>query len=184
MEHNLRLANEMDVPVLMALIERSVHGLQAAYYSEEQRSAAVGTLFGVDLQLILDQTYYVIEVEGNPVACGGWSYRRLMCGTAGDSGKATEIIRPPEGRARIRAFFVEPGWERRGLGSQLLAASEAACLTAGFTEVELAATLAGEPLYARHGYKEDRRGEIEVLGVTPLPVVYMWKKLSQSPSSS
>jgi GNAT superfamily N-acetyltransferase len=63
------------------------------------------------------------------------------------------LLDPRSESARIRAFFVHPRWGRRGLGSRLLAACEREAHAAGFRSVELTATLSGERLYARHGYR-------------------------------
>jgi hypothetical protein len=80
MEVRIRLAELGDVPILAALIEESVMALQAADYSEAQRRGALGTVFGVDSQLILDRTYFVAESMGAVVGCGGWSRRQTMFG--------------------------------------------------------------------------------------------------------
>ena len=69
-----------DVPGLEKLIRDSVHVLQARDYSWEQRDAALGSVFGVDTQLIRDGTYFVVESGSEIVACGGWS-RRCMSRT-------------------------------------------------------------------------------------------------------
>ena len=49
-------------------------------------------------------------------------------------------------------MYTRPGWERRGIGRTILAACEAAAAAEGFVACELAATLAGEPLYRACGY--------------------------------
>jgi GNAT superfamily N-acetyltransferase len=59
--------------------------------------------------------------------------------------------------ARIRAFFVAPGWARRGIGVRLLDVCRAAAEAEGFTSLELMATLPGVPLYARYGFREVER---------------------------
>src|SRR5688500_16384654 len=74
----LRLAREADVPALEALIPLSVRTLQAPYYSPAQMEAALGSVFGVDRQLIRDGTYFVAERNGAIVGCGGWSRRRSL----------------------------------------------------------------------------------------------------------
>jgi GNAT superfamily N-acetyltransferase len=60
---NLRLATEEDVPALHALIEASVRGLQAGDYTQAQIEGALGTVLGLDTQLIRDRTYFVAEIE-------------------------------------------------------------------------------------------------------------------------
>jgi hypothetical protein len=50
----LRLATEDDIPALHALIEASVRGLQAGDYTQAQIEGALGTVLGLDTQLICD----------------------------------------------------------------------------------------------------------------------------------
>ena len=173
----LRLARADDVAALEQLIPHSVRVLQAPYYSAAQMDAAIGPVFGVDNQLIADGTYFVVEDAGRIIACGGWSKRKAVCG--GDKGRAGEdaLIDPARDAARIRAFFVHPDFARRGIGRALLLACEEAILTNGFNRAELAATLAGEPLYAAHGYHVMERFEYPMPGGLTLPVVRMGKRL-------
>ena len=70
-EFSIRTARLEDAAVLEDLIMRSVMELQADVYSEEQRRGALGTVFGVDRQLIRDGTYFVVERDGEIVGCGG-----------------------------------------------------------------------------------------------------------------
>lgn len=174
----LRLAGERDVPALELLIPLSVHTLQAAHYSAAQRQAALGPVFGVDRQLIRDGTYFVAEGEGegDVVGCGGWSRRNSLFG--GDRARQGDDpeLDPALDAARVRAFFVHPGWARRGIGSAILDACERAARDAGFRRVDLVATLAGEPLYASRGYVEVERYEVPMQPGLSLPVVKMTKR--------
>jgi len=61
----LRLATEEDIPALDALIEASVRGLQAGDYSQAQIEGSLGTVLGLDTQLIRDGTYFVAETVCN-----------------------------------------------------------------------------------------------------------------------
>lgn len=171
----LRLATDADVPALEVLIPLSVRALQAAHYSNEQMEAALGPVFGVDRQLIRDGTYFVVEHEGEIIGCGGWSRRKSMYG--GDRGRAgeDELLDPQTDPARIRAFFVHPDLARRGIGRRLLAECEAAIRAAGFTRMELVATLTGEPLYASAGYEVLERLEAPLPNGLSLPTVLMGK---------
>ncbi len=60
----LRLATEEDIPALDRLIEASVRGLQAGEYTPAQIDGALGTVLGIDTQLIADRTYFVAEAVG------------------------------------------------------------------------------------------------------------------------
>jgi hypothetical protein len=57
----IRRAEFEDIPILEALIPESVRALQSRDYSPEQMAAALGTVFGVDRQLIRDGTYFVVR---------------------------------------------------------------------------------------------------------------------------
>lgn len=174
---HLRVATKTDTLALEELIAESVWQLQAHCYSETQRQAALGTVFGVDSQLITDKTYFLIESNHQLVACGGWSYRSTLC--AADAGKVGEEIsvNPQTDPARIRAFFVRPEFARQGLGTRILLASEAAAQQKGFRKFELVGTLAGEPLYAKHGYTAVERYALQLSNGEELPVVRMTKSV-------
>lgn len=172
-----RVAVERDIPAIAELIPLSVRGLQAAHYSPAQMESAIGTVFGVDSQLVRDGTYFVVEEGGRIVGCGGWSRRLSLCGSdSGRSGEDPEI--PRSEPARIRAFFVHPAFARRGIGRSLVESCEGAIRRAGYSSVVIMATLPGEPLYAAHGYAVSDRPIIEMEGGLGLPVVRMEKRLS------
>lgn len=148
----LRLATPDDAPALRELIAASARELQSGDYTQAQIEAALRSAYGVDSQLIADRTYFVAEAAGAPVACGGWSFRRTLFGGDAQPGRQADRLDPNHEAARIRAFFVAPGWARRGLGRALLARCEAEAQAAGFVAAELMATLAGVRLYAALGY--------------------------------
>jgi GNAT superfamily N-acetyltransferase len=174
----IRTATLEDVAVLEDLVRRSARRLLPAHYSPAQIEAALGPVFGVDVQLVRDGTTLVVQdATGRILACGSWSRRRSLFGSDAHHSEAAEPLDPAVDAARIRAFFVDPGHARRGLGKALLEACEAAIREAGFGEVELVATLAGQPLYSAHGYAESGRFGIEVPGVPPLEAVRMRKAL-------
>jgi GNAT superfamily N-acetyltransferase len=153
----LRPAEAADVPALTRLIESSARGLSADWYTPRQIDAAVRYVFGVDSALIDDGTYYVVTDGEAIVACGGWSRRRTLYG--GDQRKVghSGLLDPRVDAARIRAFFVAPAHVRLGLGRMLLSACEAAARDAGFSRLELMATLPGVPFYERAGFVSAER---------------------------
>ncbi|GAB3386642.1 GNAT family N-acetyltransferase [Lysobacter fragariae] len=169
----LRLARSADIPALQDLIALSGRALSVGYYTPAQAEAITRHVFGVDTQLIDDQTYFVIEDAGRIVACGGWSGRRTLFG--GDQAKHGPDPRldPATEPARIRAFFVDPGMARRGLGRQLMQACVDASRQAGFHALELVSTLPGEPLYLAAGFVVRERFELELPGDVRVPVSRM-----------
>jgi GNAT superfamily N-acetyltransferase len=174
----LRAAVLEDVPVLTALIAASVRGLQAGDYTEAQREGALKSVFGVDTQLIADATYFVAEVDGTIVACGGWSKRKTLFGADHCAGREDSLLDPSTDAAKIRAFFVHPDWARRGIGTKVLEACESAAAAAGFTRFEMGATLTGVELYRVRGYREVERIGVPLENGEFLPIVRMEKRIS------
>jgi GNAT superfamily N-acetyltransferase len=179
MAYALRLATEEDVPALRELIPRSARALSVGSYTDRQVESALVHLFGVDSQLIADGTYYVAvtEDDGQIVGCGGWSQRQTLYGGDQMKGAADPLLDPAVDAARIRAFFVDPDHARRGLGRRIIEACEAAARQAGFTHMELGATLPGEPLYAAMGYVVTDRFAIALPDGEQLPCAHMGKTL-------
>jgi hypothetical protein len=90
------------------LNELSGRALSAGHYSPEQADAITRHVFGVDTQLIGDQTYFVIDGESHIVVCDGWSKRRTIFGGDQTKAGADPLLDPAAEPARIRAFFVHP----------------------------------------------------------------------------
>ncbi len=84
----IRKTVQDDIPVLGALIDASVRGLQAGDYTPEQIDRALIAAFGVDRQLIADGTYFVVELEQRIVACAdGAGAKRYSEATVAPAGK-------------------------------------------------------------------------------------------------
>jgi GNAT superfamily N-acetyltransferase len=178
----LRLATREDIPALRALIETSVRKLQRGDYSAEQLEAALGTAYGVDTQLIADETYYVVEsrhASGELViaACGGWSMRKTLYGSDHGPYRDSGLLDPGRDAAKIRAFFVHPDWVRRGLATLILKTCEEEAYARGFRRFEMGATLSGVPMYAARGYATGETIEVPLPDGLSLTVVRMFKSL-------
>jgi GNAT superfamily N-acetyltransferase len=173
----IRLAIENDVVALERLIPLSVRGLQASHYSSAQMDAAIGSVFGVDRQLIRDGTYFVVEDDNEIIGCGGWSKRKTLFGSDHHSSRDDAELDPRSDAARIRAFFIHPDRARRGLGRAIVEACEKAIRAAGFNRIELAATLPGEAFYQACGYISGKREEVALPNGLALGIVRMTKHL-------
>src|ERR1700747_2188795 len=109
----LRLATDLDIPTLHALIEASVRGLEAGDYTPAQIEGALGTVLGLDTQLIRDRTYFVAEAvdadEQKRVAgWGGWVKAKTLFGADRGPGREPELLDPNIDAAKVRAIFVHP----------------------------------------------------------------------------
>ena len=179
---HVRLATDADISTLHALIESSVRVLQANDYTSAQIEGALGTVLGLDSQLIKDETYFVIEAktpEGQTViaACGGWSKRKTLFGSDHAAEREPELLDPTVDATKIRAFFVHPDWARRGLGTLLLETCENAAKSAGFTRFEMGSTLTGVPLYKLRGYQVIAPIAVPLRNGESLPVIRMAKSV-------
>jgi len=164
-----------DIPQLRELIPRSSLELQKETYDQEQIEAAMGPVFGVDEQLIEDGTLYVVEQDGRIVGCGGWSFRVSLFGGSAGRREPDPMVDPKKGAARVRSFFIDPDYARRGIGTAILMKCEAAIMQMGFTHVEISATLVGQPLYSKFGYETVEEYQIPLGGTRSMPVVKMTK---------
>ena len=176
----IRTASAADVPRLREVIEASVRGLQAGYYSPAQIEGALQSVYGVDSQLIADGTYLVVEASDSQnveiVACGGWSKRKTLYGGDQYTGREDSMLDPAQEAAKIRAFFVHPKWARRGIGGMILEACERAALEAGFTRLEMGATLSGVAFYEAKGYEIENQA-VPLGNGESLPIVRMAKRI-------
>jgi GNAT superfamily N-acetyltransferase len=151
--YRFRLATMADIDALKALIALSIRELGLSDYTVEQIEGALMGAFGVDTQLIQDQTYFVAATQaGELVGCGGYSYRRTLFGSDHAILRDASDLDPATEPAKIRAFFIHPRHARRGLGKQLLRLSEQAAQGLGFRRLEMMATLPGVRLYQQMGY--------------------------------
>jgi GNAT superfamily N-acetyltransferase len=185
----IREAVPSDIPILEDLIDRSVRGLQADDYTQTQLESALATVYGVDSQLISDGTYFVVETESTEafsptrtqviVGCGGWSKRKTLYGGDHWTGREDSMLDPTKDAAKIRAFFVDPAWVRRGIGTLILDACEAAAIADGFRRLEMGATLTGVPFYRVRGYAEREQLGVPLRNGESLPIVRMEKTIPE-----
>ena len=193
---HIRHAVPADIPALRALIDASVRQLQAQDYTPTQIEGALESVFGVDSQLIADQTYFVAEADADadaeaeskaeaapraispplPVGCGGWSKRKTLYGSDHWTGREDALLDPRQDAAKIRAFFIHPQWARRGIGTLILEACENAAKSAGFQSFEMGATLTGVKLFRARGYVAQENLKVPLPNGELLPVVRMSKQ--------
>jgi GNAT superfamily N-acetyltransferase len=170
-----RLATPADIPALTALMDLAIGELQRGFLSEAQ-IAASRELMGLDSQLVADGTYFIVEQDGRIAGCGGWSRRATLYGGDHSPGRDAHGLDPATDAARVRAMYTHPDFVRRGVGRLILSLCEAAAKAAGFARVELAGTLAGQPLYEACGYEVLER-LTDDRGGASVPLLRMGKTL-------
>lgn len=150
---DVRLATAADIPEIARLMARSIAELQKGFLTAAE-IAASKEVMGLDTQLIEDRTYFVICENEAIVGCGGWSRRKTLFGGDHSAGRDAGFLMAGEDAAKIRAMYTDPAHVRRGIGKIVLGVCEEAAVAAGFDRAEMAATLAGVPLYEACGYRK------------------------------
>lgn len=150
----LRRATTGDLPAIAELMRRSVFDLFPLFHDERETAAAAVYLTVPDSVLVDDGTYFVHDVDGVLVSCGGWSRRdKLHAGTELDASD-DRLLDPATEPARVRAMFVHGDWTRRGLAREILDRCVRDAQEAGFRDLVLMATLPGVPLYRAFGFRD------------------------------
>jgi GNAT superfamily N-acetyltransferase len=177
MDYILRKATLSDGAAISQLIKDSARSLSLEDYSGEQIEGAIATVFGVDSNLIIDQTYFVAESEDGLIGCGGWSKRKTLFGGDQYASRDADYLDPRTESAKIRAFFIHPRHARKGIARAILAACETEAKGAGFRSLELMSTLPGIKLYRACSYEGEERVELEVGNGITIGLVPMRKEL-------
>lgn len=159
------------------LMRASVLGLFPHFYSERQTASAAVHVAHVDSTLVGDGTYFLHEVNGEVVACGGWSRRGRLYVGSGDKEGDDRLLDPRTEAAHIRAMFVRPDWTRRGLGRVILQAGHNAARSEGFQRLDLGATLPGVALYRAFGFREVKRFVVTMPDGVTLDAVEMERSI-------
>ena len=175
-----RLAVEADLPALRDLMSLAIDTLQRGFLDEAQIVASRAVM-GLDTQLVADRTYFLVDEDGVPAGCGGWSRRGTLYGGDHSTALRNEVLLvPTRDAARVRAMYTHPAFARRGVGRLILALCEAAAAAEGFARVRLMATLAGEPLYRACGYDEIERTAAAPVGGVVVPLILMGKPITRA----
>lgn len=159
------------------LIADSARHLSRAHYNDQQIETAIETVFGVDTDLIEDGTYFVVEIDGNLVGCGGWSKRRTLYGGDQFTSRDAGYLDPTSEPAKIRAFFIHPDHARKGIARALLNHCETEARAEGFRALELMATLPGIEFYKSCGFTETGNFDLQLTEAVKLELVPMRKDL-------
>ncbi|HEV8698708.1 MAG TPA: GNAT family N-acetyltransferase [Candidatus Limnocylindrales bacterium] len=174
----LRQASLDDAPAIDALMKVSTRDIFPRFYDAPQTESSIRFIASVDRALLEDGTYFVIEAEGELVACGGWSRRDKLYTGSGDAAGDARLLDPAAEPARVRAMFTRSDWTRRGLGRQILEACEAAAKAEGFRTLALMSTMPGVPLYERFGFEVIEHVQIPLPDGTSIAGTSMTKPIA------
>ena len=151
-EFTHRIATLDDIPAIEKLMKLSINQLLGPLLTKDQLEASFDSM-GLDDQLIIDGTYFMIFNEDLFIGCGGWSNRETLFGGNHTPNRDNQFLDPYKDSARIRAMYTHPKWIRKGVGSLVMSLGEDAAKKLGFKKCELMATQSGKLLYEAKGYK-------------------------------
>jgi GNAT superfamily N-acetyltransferase len=174
----LHLATVDDAAPIDALMKTSIRDIFPGSYDGRQTASSIEFIGSVDRTLIEDGTYFVIDVDGELVACGGWSRRDKLYTGSGAGTDDARLLDPATEPARVRAMFTRGDWTRRGLGRRILAACEAAAKAEGFRTLALMSTVPGLPLYENYGFTVNERVQIPMPDGTSIAGASMTKAIA------
>lgn len=158
-------------------MKESAAAIFPRYYDERQTASAVRYVAQVDPILLADGTYFVLESDGDFVACGGWSRRALLYTGSAESEEDGGLLDPVTEPAKVRAMFVRSDRTRRGLGRRILEECEASARREGFRQLVLLSTLPGVPLYLAYGFEPLEEVEVELSDGVRMAAVTMEKSI-------
>lgn len=179
-----RLATLGDLDALHEVMRRSIETLQDGFLDPQQVRAS-HKVMGLDTQLVIDGTYFIVELNEQIAGCGGWSWRSTLYG--GDESlvsREPEALDPATDAARIRAMYTDPAFARRGVGRLVLRLCEDAARGAGFSRATMMATMAGVPLYAACGYAAAEPAIVSNVDGVDVPLVRMERALADTAGGS
>lgn len=132
----IRAGTPGDAGFIQRLHEDSIRGLGPAFYSRaEVESWASSLRIGMYVRAMTQGGESFLLAE--PAANAGGRLAGFCSFT----------------RDEIEGLYVHPDWVRRGVASTLLLRAEAAIIAAGGRSVRVNASLLGQPLYEKHGYR-------------------------------
>jgi GNAT superfamily N-acetyltransferase len=178
MSFTIRPTLPKDIPYLEIMISDSISVLQEDFLSPAQIQASY-EFMGIDNQLIDDGTYYTVIADSTSIAgCGGWSRRDTLFGGNHSPNRNSRLLEPATEPARIRAMYTNLNFTRRGVGKMIINHCEQKAHEEGFHFFTMAATLSGEPLYRKCGYKPIEHFNATASNDVKVPLIRMEKYLA------
>ncbi|MBM3585894.1 MAG: GNAT family N-acetyltransferase [Alphaproteobacteria bacterium] len=153
---SVRAAGPEDAPAIHRVHEASILGLGIAAYALAEVVSWIGVLTdeGYVAAMAGGEAFWVTETEG--------------AGVVGFSGQLGD---------EVKAVYIAPGYERRGIGTRLLSLAEDAVRAQGHARVRIGASLTGQPFYEAHGYRIVERKLRTTRGGLEIPALDMIRDL-------
>jgi len=164
---SFRPIREADLDAVQAMQARSFEALGGGANSAAQIQAHIDEIMapGYRKELLANHIVVAEDEAGRIVGSAGWC-----------------IVPDRSTTARIRKVFVDPDHAGTGLGRLLVEAAEADARMNGFVDFAVRANRNAVAFYERLGYRAERAGTMATHVGVDLPVVFMAKPASATPS--
>ena len=157
----IRCAEPGDAAAVEAVLLSSFPSLLAGSYDPETLAQALPLITRPNPQLLGCGTYYLAELDGEPVGCGGWSRQA--------PGRTTT----EPGIAHVRHFAAAGQHSRKGIGRAIFRRCEADARAAGIRTLICYASLNAEPFYASLGFRRVELIHVPIGKQVTFPSVHM-----------
>ncbi len=165
-EASLRAAQADDAAAISGVLYASYSVLYRGWYTDDVLRAALPAMTRANPALMASGRYFVAELGGKIVSCGGWSAEK-----PGVGGLVPRL-------AHVRHFATDPDHINQGCGGAILRRCLAEAADAGFAEMESISSLTAEAFYARHGFRQVSMIRLPFAGVS-FACVLMRRRLDQ-----
>jgi GNAT superfamily N-acetyltransferase len=162
---DIRVATPADGEAVTLVCSASYSQLYKEWYSSEILEAVLPVITKANPDLLASGTYYVAELDGKIVGCGGWS-EKLPGGA------------PISGVGHIRHMATHPDFLGRGVGRRLIERSFADARARAFSTLQCQASLPAESFYARLGFERTGSVDLRLAGIA-MPVVLMKRGIEE-----
>ncbi len=138
-------ASPEDAERLSALIRRTLRECNLSDYSEEEigRLCDLYSPDGIS-SVISSRQFYIAEAEGSAAGCA-----------------ALEVNKDEPAAAWITAVFVDPVYQKKGLGKVLMDLLESSAISQGVSILKLGSSITAHDFYLKLGFKDISEGETD-----------------------
>jgi N-acetylglutamate synthase-like GNAT family acetyltransferase len=150
MQVQVRVAGRDDAGLISEVLVASYPVLMAGAYDAPLLERALPLMTRANPKMLESGTYYVAEIDGEPVGCGGWTFEEPGSGTL------------EAGVAHIRHFGVSEHFVGRGVGRALFDRCLVEAQRSGVRQMECYSSLNGEPFYSALGYSTVRFIDVQM----------------------
>lgn len=154
-----------DAAAVERVLKASYPQLMARAYDSDLLARALPLMTRPHPRLLASGLYYLCELEGRVVGCGGWPFEKPG---------GTEI---EPGIAHIRHFATDSAWIGRGVGRALYRRCEEAARAAGVRTFHCYASLNGEGFYRALGFTRIAPIVVAMAADVALPSILMRRPL-------